>query len=83
MGIVMKDEGGSFTPCPAGNHIGVCYSIIDLGTQHNEKWNKDEHKICIMWELPLLRIQIEDNGTTVDKPRAISRAIIAAIIAIH
>lgn len=43
-----------FTPCPPGNHIAVCYRVIDLGTQKVE-WKgqaKMQHKILISWEIP-------------------------------
>ena len=67
MGMVMKDEGGSFTPCPPGNHIGVCYSIVDLGTQHNDAYvyegapvaASDKPQLMISWEVPGELIEID------------------------
>ena len=67
MGIVMKDEGGSFTPCPPGNHIGVCYSIIDLGTQHQAAYvyegapvaESDKPQIIVMWEVPGEQVEVD------------------------
>jgi hypothetical protein len=26
--------------------------VIDLGTQHNKTYDKDQHKVCLIWELP-------------------------------
>jgi hypothetical protein len=36
----------------AGNHHGVCVAVIDLGTQYNETFNKEQLKVMITWELP-------------------------------
>jgi hypothetical protein len=47
-------SGGNFTPVPAGNHIAICYRLIDLGTQIVE-WKgakKNQRKVLISWELP-------------------------------
>ena len=50
--------------------IGVCYAIIDLGTQFSEKWGKEQRKVCLIWELPDIE-PIEIDGK--DMPRVISR----------
>jgi hypothetical protein len=53
MGLTATDKGGGdFAICPEDTHIARCYRIIDLGTHHDEKYNKDQHKIQISWELP-------------------------------
>lgn len=47
-------SGGDFAPTPAGNFIGRCYSLIDLGTQvtkSGEFAGKSNHKIRIGFEL--------------------------------
>lgn len=55
MGFVASDSGGggNFKRVPAGVHIGRCFSLIDLGTQHTEGQYgvKMQHKIRIGWEL--------------------------------
>lgn len=55
MGFVASDAGGSgnFKRVPAGAHIGRCFSLIDLGTQHTEGQYgvKLQHKLRIGWEL--------------------------------
>ena len=75
MGLMANDKGGGmdFDPIPAGVHHAEGWAVIDLGTQHNPKFNQDQHKVCIGWELPSERIQIEDNGAEIDKPKVISR----------
>lgn len=43
-----------FENVPEGNHIAVCYRVIDLGTQRVE-WQgqvKQQHKVLISWEIP-------------------------------
>lgn len=45
---------GSFERCPAGNHLAVCFEVVDLGTQEY-KFNDEEgkrHQIWIGWETP-------------------------------
>lgn len=50
-----KNEGGDFTPAPAGSHAAICVRVIDLGTQIGSYGGKERsaHKILITWELPL------------------------------
>lgn len=48
------NNGGDFTPPPAGTHLAVCYRVIDLGTQQVD-WQgetKQQHKLMLSWELP-------------------------------
>jgi len=42
---------GDFQVAPAGNHIAICYQMIDLGQQYNEKYDTWQHKILLGWEL--------------------------------
>jgi hypothetical protein len=54
MGFIAQDSGGgNYKRVPAGNFIGRCYSLIDLGTQRTEGAYgvKDQHKIRLSWEL--------------------------------
>lgn len=49
-----KNEGGDFELAPEGNHLAVCFKVIDLGTQEVE-WSgniKQQRKVLIGWELP-------------------------------
>lgn len=76
MSLTMKNEGGDYTPAPAGNHMSICTGVIDLGTQHNDAFtydNKsipasDKPQVLITWELPLELIDIEGE----QKPAGIS-----------
>ena len=44
----------SFTPVPAGTHLGICFRVIDLGTQQTtfNGDTKTAHKVLISWEIP-------------------------------
>lgn len=56
-------------PLSAGMHIAVCYAVIDLGVQFNEAYQKEQHKIMLIWET-------DETMTTADgevKPKAISK----------
>ena len=74
MGLIASDKGsGDYELTEEGVHLAVCYGVIDLGQQHNPKFDNWPHKIMIQWELPNLRIDIKDGERVVSKPRAISR----------
>ena len=49
-----RDAGGDiqFDPAPQGMHVARCISLIDLGTKHDQMYDKEKHEIFIMWELP-------------------------------
>ena len=55
MKLPAKQEGGFEKP-PAGNHLAVCYAVIDLGTQTVDygkgKGPESKHQLRIQWELP-------------------------------
>ncbi len=72
MSLVVKKEKG-FDPISAGVHQGVCYSVYDLGTQHNKVFDKYSHQALIIWEIPSERIEVQKDGKDVSLPRVISR----------
>lgn len=37
---------------PAGNHLAICFQMVDLGEQYNAKYDSWQHKVQIGWELP-------------------------------
>lgn len=49
---VSENSGSNFAPVPEGTHTAVCYGVIDLGKQYNEKYDKSVDKVMVMWELP-------------------------------
>ena len=63
-------EGKTFEPVSAGVHQGVCYSVIDLGTQTptNTSYNA-ARKVQIGWEIPGETVQTDEGP----KPRVIGK----------
>lgn len=51
-GIIAEDKGGSFELCPPGNHVARCYSMIEIGTVHDETFNVSRRLVRVSWELP-------------------------------
>jgi hypothetical protein len=58
----MENNGTKFPPIEAGTYLARSYGLIDLGVQHSEAYDKDQHKILIMWELPTETFET-DKGT--------------------
>lgn len=54
MPTLPSPDDKQFAPVPEGNHIAVCYRVIDLGTQRGEYMGKENHrrKLIISWEIP-------------------------------
>tara|TARA_R110000744_G_scaffold69132_4_gene140428 strand:+ start:17 stop:655 length:639 start_codon:yes stop_codon:yes gene_type:complete len=53
MGLNLKAEGNDFETLSAGQHLGVCYRIVDLGTreeQYKENPPKKRTLIHVTWE---------------------------------
>ena len=41
-----------FQIAPAGNHVAICYQMIDLGQQYSAAYDKWQPKLLLGWELP-------------------------------
>lgn len=54
MPVLMPAKSADFEPPPEGSHIGICYRVIDLGTQDTTYLGATtrKHLIIISWELP-------------------------------
>lgn len=56
MGLMAKGSnggGGDFETCPAGNHVALCYAVVDLGMQERD-WQGEasvKRRVRISWEL--------------------------------
>ena len=48
---IPEESSSSYEKCPEGNHVAACCSIVDLGTQFSEKYEKSQRKILIEWEI--------------------------------
>lgn len=55
MGRYAKEPAsGDFEKAPPGTHVGLCFRVLELGTQH-EEWQGEEKislRVLISWELP-------------------------------
>lgn len=72
MGIIAtKTEGTNISPVPNGNHIAICYEMIEIGTVYNETHQKHEKKVRIGWELCLEKKQFKPDEPA--KPYVINR----------
>ena len=62
---VKNKKGQSLPPIDGGTYPAVCVGIVDLGEQHNEKFNQYKDKVLFIWELPGVLIEVEGE----QKPR--------------
>lgn len=73
MPIIAKDTGGSdIPPVTPGSHQGVCYGVVDIGTQPGGQF-EPHHKVIVLFELPKERGKFTRDGKEMDLPRAISQ----------
>ena len=50
----LPSAAGTFEPCPAGTHLAVCISVVDLGT-HEQEYQGERYssrQLMLTWELP-------------------------------
>lgn len=75
MSMLAKQTGGIQRECiEADTYQAVCLGVVDLGTQHNDKFNQDQHKVRIFWELPEVRVKGQDkDGRDFNMPRIFSK----------
>jgi len=75
MSLIAKENSGEgFEPIPTGVHHGLCYGIVDIGTQPGNEVLKyaPSHKVVFLYEIPEERIEIEQEGRKVNLPRTVS-----------
>jgi hypothetical protein len=72
---VTSKGNNDFNPVSAGLHPAICVWQIDLGSRHNEKYNRWQRKVMLTWEVVDERIDT-DKG---NKPRVISKTYTASI----
>jgi len=72
MSLIAKETVGTdFKQAPNGNHVGRCYQIIDIGTQHGEYLGEptSRQQIIMRWELPY-ETEVFDGA---EKPLVVSK----------
>ncbi len=76
MSLLAKDKGGlDIPPCPSGMHHGICYGVVDIGTQPAFGKFPARRKVVILFEFPDLRIDLPDPkepSKKINLPRALS-----------
>lgn len=70
--MARQDENKDFEKCPQGNHIAVCFSVIDMGMQDNNFQGKitQKRKVRISWEIPG---QLMTEGEFAGQPFSIAK----------
>ena len=71
MSLYAENKGG-FTPTPSGSHLGVCYRIIDLGTQKSSFKGVEKHLHKIMIQFEVHSEDDEGNPLLTDKGEPLS-----------
>lgn len=74
MSLTLKAGGGGkqFQIAPAGNHLGICYQMIELGQLFDKQYDKWTNKVLLGFELP--------NETMEDgRPFIVSRRLTASL----
>ena len=69
------EQGAKIEPISAGMHTAICYAVIDIGVHFSEVWQKEQHKILLIWET-------DEEMTTADgekKPKAISKEFVLSL----
>lgn len=80
MGLIVSRKAKSNIPLlDAGVYTGTCVEVVDLGEQHNTKYNKYQRRVLIMWEIRGERVDVEEDGSVVSKPRCLSREYTASL----
>lgn len=55
MPIIAENKGTDFVLCPQGNHLAICYGMVEIGTVKEETGlyaGKESKKVRITWETP-------------------------------
>lgn len=72
---VKNKKGPSLPPVDGGTYQAVCIGVVDLGEQRNEKFNKYEDKVLLIWELPSVTTEVDGE----QKPRWLSKDFSATL----
>lgn len=73
---VSENGGGSSIPVlPEGSYAAVCYMLVDIGLQKNERYGNSSRKVIIGWELPDEFVEVDGE----QKPRVFSTQYTASL----
>lgn len=74
-----SSTGTSIPLIPEGVHVAVCVAVVDLGTHHDDKYNKDTRKVLIQWELPGESRTFQRDGVDVTENRIVSKTFACSL----
>lgn len=77
--MIIRKNGSTPDPVPAGNHVARCIQLVDMGTQKSE-WKgqvKIQAKVRITWELPEVTKVFKEGEP--EKPYLISKTYTASL----
>lgn len=73
-------QTADFEICPAGNHVGICNAIIDLGMQRGTAmYPNPKRQVYIRFELPGERIKYVKDGKEIEGPMSIGTTMTASM----
>lgn len=73
---VSENGGGNNIPIlEEGSYAAVCYMLVDIGLQHNERYNNSSRKIIIGWEIAGEYVDVDGEK----KPRVFSARYTASL----
>lgn len=69
-----------FEIAPAGNHVGICNGLIDLGLQPGSgQYPAPKHQVYIRFELPTERVKYTKDGKEIEGPMSMGRSFTASM----
>lgn len=73
---VSENGGGGGIPIlPEGSYAAVCYMLVDIGLQRNEKYGNSSRKVIIGWEIAGEYVEVDGE----QKPRVFSTRYTASL----
>ena len=74
--LTVKENGGSNIPIlEEGSYPAVCYMLVDIGMQKNERYGNSSRKVIIGWEVAGEHVLVEGE----EKPRVFSARYTASL----
>ena len=70
MAIIAKEVMTRIEPISEGVHVGICYGVVDIGSQYSKQYDKTARKVIIMWEISDETYTDKDGN---EQPRTLSR----------
>lgn len=77
MGLKISESGSSnnIPLLPEGTYAAVCYMLVDLGLQRNERYGNSSRKVLIGWEIADEYVEVDGEK----KPRVFSARYTASL----